>query len=219
MRLWYDGCPSQFCHDCIQTCTHFSHMLQVGAASDELVWPNFPEDTASSLCYTSGTSGNPKGVLYSHRSTVLHSWGVCMTDTLALSCRDSLLLIVPLFHANAWGVPYAASAVGAKLVLPAHKLDGASVYEILEAEKVSAPALLPLIPTHQKRRALIIVSWCVSGYVLPGCADRLAHAVRSFGCQSLSQIQLPQAVLLDRVLRCSKSGLIGECLRVCCRTT
>ncbi|MGO4843468.1 AMP-binding protein, partial [Rhizobiaceae sp. 2RAB30] len=81
-------------------------------------WPVLDERTASSLCYTSGTTGNPKGVLYSHRSTLLHSFMVCTVDGFRLSSADSVLLVVPLFHVNAWGIPYAAAMCGAKLVLP-----------------------------------------------------------------------------------------------------
>jgi acyl-CoA synthetase (AMP-forming)/AMP-acid ligase II len=90
----------------------------IAAETDEFVWPEFDEKTASSLCYTSGTTGNPKGVLYSHRSTLLHSFLACSSDGLALSSADSVLLAVPLFHVNAWGIPYAAAMCGAKIVLP-----------------------------------------------------------------------------------------------------
>lgn len=93
-------------------------------------WPVFDELTASALCYTSGTTGNPKGVLYSHRSTILHSMLVCRTDGLALSNADSTLLVVPLFHVNAWGVPYASAMCGAKLVLPGPQLDGKSLFDL-----------------------------------------------------------------------------------------
>ncbi|MSP52492.1 MAG: long-chain-fatty-acid--CoA ligase [Alphaproteobacteria bacterium] len=117
----------------------------IAGASDSFIWPTFDEMAASSLCYTSGTTGNPKGVLYAHRSTVLHSFGACMTDVLGLSARDSVLVIVPLFHANAWGLPYAAPMVGAKLVFPGSKLDGQSVFELLETEKVTFTAGVPTV--------------------------------------------------------------------------
>jgi fatty-acyl-CoA synthase len=117
----------------------------IGAESSDFEWPEFDENTASSLCYTSGTTGNPKGVLYSHRSTVLHSLVVCMTDTLGLSSMDSVLPVVPMFHANAWGIAYAAPAVGAKLVLPGAGMDGASVYEMLRDEKVTMAAGVPTV--------------------------------------------------------------------------
>ena len=100
-------------------------------------WPQLDERAASSLCYTSGTSGQPKGVLYSHRSTVLHSYAICTADALALSGADVVLPVVPMFHVNAWGVPYAAAMVGAKLVLPGPGLDGKNLTELIETEGVS----------------------------------------------------------------------------------
>ena len=104
---------------------------------ETFAWPALDERTASSLCYTSGTAGNPKGVLYSHRSTVLHSYAICMADALALSGADVVLPVVPMFHVNAWGVPYAAAMVGAKLVLPGPGLDGKNLLELIETERVS----------------------------------------------------------------------------------
>ncbi len=117
----------------------------IAAESAELTWPSFDENTASSLCYTSGTTGNPKGVLYSHRSTVLHSFIVCMKDTLGLCSMDSVLPVVPMFHANAWGIAYAAPAVGAKLVFPGAGMDGESVYELLRDENVTMAAGVPTV--------------------------------------------------------------------------
>jgi len=113
--------------------------------SDEYVWPVFDENTASSLCYTSGTTGNPKGVLYSHRSTVLHTMAVCARDVLSIASSDSILAIVPLFHANAWGVPYAACITGAKLVLPGVALDGKSVYDLIRSEQVTFSFGVPTV--------------------------------------------------------------------------
>ena len=112
---------------------------------DDYEWASFDEMTASSLCYTSGTTGNPKGVLYAHRSTVLHSWGACMTDVLGVNSRDNILPVVPMFHANAWGIPYAAAMSGAKLVFPGPHLDGQSVWELLDAEKVTLTAGVPTV--------------------------------------------------------------------------
>ena len=108
-------------------------------------WPLFDENTASTLCYTSGTTGNPKGVLYSHRSTVLHAFGACATDSFALSARDAILVVVPLFHANAWGVPFAAALCGAKLVLPGPKLDPESIYTLLEQESCTGACGIPTV--------------------------------------------------------------------------
>jgi acyl-CoA synthetase (AMP-forming)/AMP-acid ligase II len=113
--------------------------------SDRYVWPEFDENLASSLCYTSGTTGHPKGVLYSHRSTLLHSFAATMPDALNLSARDTILPVVPMFHVNAWGLPYAVPMVGGKLVLPGPKLDGPSLYELFEAEGVTCSGGVPTV--------------------------------------------------------------------------
>ncbi len=115
------------------------------AQDGDFAWPSFNEKTASSLCYTSGTTGNPKGVLYSHRSTVLHSMASCSNDVLGLSSQDSVLPVVPMFHANSWGIAYSAPMSGAKLVLPGMGMDGASIYELLEQEKVTLSAGVPTV--------------------------------------------------------------------------
>ena len=117
----------------------------VDAASAEYAWPALDERTASSLCYTSGTSGDPKGVLYSHRSTVLHCYAVAQADTLGLSAQDVTLPVVPMFHVNAWGVPYAKAAVGGKLVLPGPGLDGKSLLELIEGERVTSLLGVPTV--------------------------------------------------------------------------
>jgi acyl-CoA synthetase (AMP-forming)/AMP-acid ligase II len=117
----------------------------VEAPSDRFEWPSLDEKTASSLCYTSGTTGNPKGVLFSHRSTVLHSYGAALPDAMNLSARDVVLPVVPMFHANAWGLAYSCPLTGAKLVLPGAALDGASIYELLEKEKVTMTAGVPTV--------------------------------------------------------------------------
>jgi 3-(methylthio)propionyl---CoA ligase len=115
------------------------------AQSDSYAWPQFDENTASSLCYTSGTTGNPKGVLYSHRSTVLHSYAAALPDALNVSARDVVLPVVPMFHVNAWGLPYAACLTGARLVFPGPGLDGKSLHELFEAERVTLSAGVPTV--------------------------------------------------------------------------
>ncbi len=115
------------------------------AVDADFTWKIFDENTAAALCYTSGTTGHPKGVLYSHRSNVLHGLMVNQPDVFGLSSNDSILAIVPMFHANAWGLTYAAPAAGAKLVLPGAGMDGASIYELLETEQVSATAAVPTV--------------------------------------------------------------------------
>ena len=117
----------------------------VCAESESYDWPEFDEWTASSLCYTSGTTGNPKGVLYSNRATVLHSLSVAMPNVLNLSDNECILPIVPMFHANAWGIPYAAVMTGTKLVMPGARLDGEGVYEMLNDERVTFTAGVPTV--------------------------------------------------------------------------
>lgn len=112
---------------------------------DRFTWPQFDENTASSLCYTSGTTGDPKGVLYAHRSTILHTLASALPDALNLSERDVILPVVPMFHVNAWGLPYIAPMVGAKIVFPGPQLDGKSLYELFESEKVTFSAGVPTV--------------------------------------------------------------------------
>jgi acyl-CoA synthetase (AMP-forming)/AMP-acid ligase II len=117
----------------------------IEAASPEFTWPSFDENSASSLCYTSGTTGNPKGALYSHRSTLLHTYAAALPDSLNCSARDTILPVVPMFHVNAWGLPYAACMVGAKLVFPGPHLDGKSLHDLFEGEGVTVSAGVPTV--------------------------------------------------------------------------
>ncbi len=137
--------------------TDCSHMPDIGidnllcyeelieAHDGDYAWPQFPETQASSLCYTSGTTGNPKGVLYSHRSSVLHAFMACSADAIGVCAADSTLLVVPMFHANAWGMVYAGAMSGAKLVLPGPALDGKSVYELMRDEQVTLAFGIPTV--------------------------------------------------------------------------
>jgi fatty-acyl-CoA synthase len=117
----------------------------VEAENGQYAWPSFDENTASSICYTSGTTGNPKGAIYSHRSSVLHAYGAALPDAMDCSSADVILPVVPMFHVNAWGLPYSAALVGAKLVFPGPHLDGKSLHELFESEQVTFSAGVPTV--------------------------------------------------------------------------
>jgi acyl-CoA synthetase (AMP-forming)/AMP-acid ligase II len=118
----------------------------VHSHSDQFDWPELDENEACALCYTSGTTGNPKGVLYSHRSTMLHAYATLMPDAMGLSGRDAVLPIVPMFHVNAWGTPYACPMVGAKLVFPGNKMgDGETLAALINEEGVTMSAGVPTV--------------------------------------------------------------------------
>ncbi|WP_367068392.1 3-(methylthio)propionyl-CoA ligase [Oryzisolibacter sp. LB2S] len=135
-----------------------SYEAWIGAASSDYQWPTFDENTASSMCYTSGTTGNPKAALYSHRSTTLHAYAAALPDVMDVSARDSVLPVVPMFHVNAWGIPYSAALTGCKVVFPGPALDGKSVYELIESEGVTFAAGVPtvwqMLLTHVKSAGL-----------------------------------------------------------------
>jgi fatty-acyl-CoA synthase len=123
-----------------------SYESLIGSESDEYEWPEFDERTACALCYTSGTTGNPKGVLFSHRSQILHAYAAVSPDVMNLRSRDCVLPVVPLFHVNAWGIPYAAMMVGTKLVFPGPKMgDGVALYQVLGEEGVSLSLGVPTV--------------------------------------------------------------------------
>ena len=117
----------------------------IGEQPASFTWPVFDENSAAGLCYTSGTTGDPKGVLYSHRSNVLHAMACAAADVIGVGARGTLLPVVPMFHVNAWGIPYAAPMNGAKLVMPGAQMDGASLHEMIEGEKVNYVAGVPTV--------------------------------------------------------------------------
>ena len=137
--------------------TDAAHMPQTGLkgavayedwlaeADDDFAWEELDENTAAGLCYTSGTTGGPKGVLYSHRSNVLHALACAAPDFMGLSARDTVMPVVPLFHANSWSLAYSAPMTGAKLVMPGAKLDGPSLHQLLEEEGVTMTAAVPTV--------------------------------------------------------------------------
>src|SRR6478752_1505010 len=154
----------------------------IGKQPTTYAWPTFDENSASSMCYTSGTTGNPKAALYSHRSTTLHAYAAALPDVMCLSARDSVLPVVPMFHVNAWGIPYSAALTGCKLVFPGPALDGKSVYELIEGEKVTYAAGVPtvwqMLLTHMKPAGLRFST--LKRTVIGGsaCPPAMIHAFR-----------------------------------------
>ena len=117
----------------------------IAAADETYIWPEFDERSAASLCYTSGTTGRPKGVLYSHRSTLLHALAVNVGDVIGIRAVDRILPVVPMFHVNAWGIPYSAPMAGASIIMPGRHLDGASIAGLVNAEQVSIACGVPTV--------------------------------------------------------------------------
>ena len=145
VKHWIALCDEDQCPKDTGIPNLMSYEAWIGKQSADYTWPVFDENTASSMCYTSGTTGHPKAALYSHRSTVLHAYATALPDVMGLSARDSALPVVPMFHVNAWGLPYSAAMVGCKLVFPGPALDGKSVYELMESEKVTFAAGVPTV--------------------------------------------------------------------------
>ena len=145
VKAWIALCDA----DALPSDTGLSNLISyeawIGKHPTSYTWPVLDENDASCLCYTSGTTGNPKGVLYSHRSTVLHAYAGALPDALNLSSRDVVLPVVPMFHVNAWGIPFAAAAVGCKLVFPGPAMDGKSIHDLLESEEVTFAAGVPTV--------------------------------------------------------------------------
>lgn len=142
-RIILMGARSESAQEILPEIEFYEEFISAGV--DDYIWPTLDENAASSLCYTSGTTGNPKGVLYSHRSTVLHSLAIALPDSLDLSATESVLPVVPMFHVNAWGVPYASAMVGARLVMPGPGLDGDSLVSLIETENVTLALGVPTI--------------------------------------------------------------------------
>ncbi len=159
-----------------------SYEAWIGGQSGNYTWPSFDENSASSMCYTSGTTGNPKAALYSHRSSTLHAYAAALPDVMGISACDAILPVVPMFHVNAWGIPYSAALTGAKLVFPGPALDGKSVYELIEAEKVTYAAGVPtvwqMLLTHLKPAGLKFST--LKRTVIGGsaCPPAMIHAFR-----------------------------------------
>ncbi|RFP18738.1 long-chain-fatty-acid--CoA ligase [Duganella sp. BJB475] len=151
----------------------------IARESEQFVWPQLDEHSAAALCYTSGTTGHPKGVLYSHRSTVLHAMSVCGADGLAISGADTALVVVPMFHVNAWGMPYAGALSGARLVFPGPQLDGASVYQLMRDERVTValgvPTVWLMLFRHVEQHNLFpLHELCLERVVIGGAAAPLS---------------------------------------------
>ena len=173
----------------------------VAEGADDFVWPTFDENEASSLCYTSGTTGNPKGALYSHRSTMLHTFMAALPDSLNCSASDCILPVVPMFHVNAWGLPYVACMVGAKIVFPGPGLDGKSLYELIESEGVTVSAGVPTVwqgllahtganklKFSAMRRTVIGGSACPPAMIATFAKDYNVHVMHAWGMTELSPL-------------------------------
>ena len=173
----------------------------IGSHPTTYTWPQFDENSASSMCYTSGTTGDPKAALYSHRSTILHAYAAALPDVMCLSARDSVLPVVPMFHVNAWGIPYSAAMTGCKLVFPGPALDGKSVYDLLESERVTYAAGVPtvwqMLLSHMKpgglrfstlRRTVIGGSACPPAMIRTFNEDYGVEVLHAWGMTEMSPL-------------------------------
>ncbi len=179
---------------------------------EDYVWPALDEHTASSMCYTSGTTGNPKGVLYSHRSTVLHCFVACAVDGLALCARDSVLLAVPMFHVNAWGIPYASAMCGAKLVLPGAALSGERLYALIRDEACTFSLGVPTVwlglfqYIDQNRTSLNLQDLQLKRVVIGGSAaprtiiERFEHDLGAFVIQAWGMTETSPLATISNLL-------------------
>lgn len=172
--------------------------------STQFDWPSLDENSGSSMCYTSGTTGNPKGVLYSHRSSVLHSMMSCTPDGFSLSANDVALIVVPMFHVNAWGMPYSGALSGAKLVLPGPAMDGASLYELMRDEGVTmalgVPTVWMMLQQHVEKAGLqpcdelhlnrVVIGGAAAPRAVVECFERLfdARVMHAWGMTEMSPV-------------------------------
>lgn len=181
----------------------------MAGCSDVYTWPQLDENSASSMCYTSGTTGKPKGVLYSHRSTVLHAMSTCMADSFAISARDSFLLIVPMFHVNGWGVPYSSAMAGAKLVLPGSQLSGENVYSMLRDEKCTVSCGVPTVwmslleyaesvDSEQRRRDIVVTRVLSGGSAAPRrIIEKFEEYFSAYLCQAWGMTETSPVVTVN----------------------
>ncbi len=177
-----DGAP-----DAVGRVPAIGYEALIAAYPPECRWGDFDENSPAGLCYTSGTTGHPKGVLYSHRSQMLHTLFASSADGMGLTARDTILMVVPMFHANAWGVPFSAALVGTKLVLPGPKLDGESVYGLLESERATVSCAVPtvwqLLLEHMRTKQLRLST--LKRVLIGGsaCPDALIRAFEAHGVE------------------------------------
>src|SRR5687767_6456096 len=190
----------------LKSVRHFIPMTQeyenlLRDESDDFEWPTFDEKTAACLCYTSGTTGNPKGALYAHRSTILHAYAAALPDALNLSAQHVVLPVVPMFHVNAWGLPYSCALTGAKLVFPGPHLDGKSLHELFEGEGVTMSAGVPTVwlgllnyMKEQKLRFSTLKTVVIGGSACPPAMTRAfqeeygVHVLHAWGMTEMSPL-------------------------------